>query len=73
MSIYTDPYCRQVEDVDGQTVAVRVKDRGARVYMRLGGTFDPPAYLTVAQARELRDALDEAIWAAGELSEADGA
>jgi hypothetical protein len=72
VSTFTSAYKREIDDQDGYTNPVTVDLH--RVYaaepirIHVGYTFGETAHLDLAHARQLREALDEAIMLA-ELAE----
>jgi hypothetical protein len=63
--IQISAYKREIDDRDGWTNPVEIKlDRvwaGEPIRMQVGGTFGGTAYLDLDHARQLREALGEAI------------
>jgi hypothetical protein len=65
MTIFTSAYKREIDDNDGWTNPVEVGlhrvYEGEPIRVQVGGTFGSTAHLDLDHARELREALDEAI------------
>lgn len=58
--IIPDPYKRYVTGVDGEETQVLL--HGEHIRVCTDYWTGHPTHLTIEQAKELRDALDEAIW-----------
>jgi hypothetical protein len=75
MSLTTSAYRREIDDRDGWTNPVEVElDRayaGHEIRLHVGHTFGETAFLDLDHARQLREALDEAIMLA-ELADENG-
>ena len=65
MTMFTSAYKREIDDSDGWTNPVQVELRrvyeGEPIRLHVGHTFGETAHLDLGHARELREALDEAI------------
>lgn len=63
MGLLTSAYKREIDDRDGWTnpIVIELHRVYAEIGVHVGGTFGSTAHLDLDHARQLREALDEAI------------